>query len=245
MPTAFVAGATGFTGREIVRLLAAQGVRTVAHVRPGSPRGDALVDRFQALGAQVDRTPWTPDAMRTTLAALRPDVVFCVLGITRAGARHEARATGDAPATYDSVDFGLTAMLVDAAAACGCRPRLVYLSATGTGPGAATAYGRARHRAEEAVRASGLPFVIARPGLISGPGRDDPRPGERVADVLLGAFARAAGRLGARDLAHRVAPIDGTALARALVHAALAPDSGDRVVLEAAALWTAGNRGAD
>ena len=35
---AFVAGATGFTGREVVRLLVERGVPAVAHVRPDSPR---------------------------------------------------------------------------------------------------------------------------------------------------------------------------------------------------------------
>ena len=36
MEIAFVAGATGYTGREVVRLLAERGVRTLAHVRPDS-----------------------------------------------------------------------------------------------------------------------------------------------------------------------------------------------------------------
>lgn len=229
MPTAFVAGATGFTGREVVRLLAQRDLRTVAHVRPDSPRGDAWVARFRDLGADIDRTPWQVEAMTGTMRSLRPDLVFCLIGITRAGARREARATGRA-ATYDSIDFGLTDLLVQATVAGGIRPRFVYLSAMGTGPSAKTAYGRARHRAEAAVRGSGLPFTIARPGLISGPGRDDARPGERVADAVLGSLTRLAAWMGATGFARTMAPIDNTTLATALVHAALDPASDGRVL---------------
>lgn len=222
MPTAFVAGATGYTGREVVRLLAQRGLRTVAHIRPESPRGNALIDRFQAIDAVVDHTPWQVEAMTEAMRSLHPDLVFCLIGITRASARHEARSAGNT-ATYESVDFGLTDLLVRATVAAGIRPRFVYLSAMGTGPGAKTAYGRARHRAEEAVRASGLPHTIARPGLISGPGRDDSRPGERLADAVLGPITRLASRIGATGFARRMAPIDNTTLANALVDAALDP----------------------
>ena len=34
----FVVGATGYTGREVVRLLREKRIPTVAHVRPDSPR---------------------------------------------------------------------------------------------------------------------------------------------------------------------------------------------------------------
>ena len=58
MQIAFVAGATGYTGREVVRLLSGRGVRTVAHVRPDSPRVEEWRRRFETEGAAVDVTPW-------------------------------------------------------------------------------------------------------------------------------------------------------------------------------------------
>ena len=53
MQIAFVAGATGYTGREVVRVLLERGVRTVAHVRPDSPHVDEWRSRFEAQGAAV------------------------------------------------------------------------------------------------------------------------------------------------------------------------------------------------
>ena len=38
-PTVFVAGATGYTGNHVVSACAARGLRTVAHIRPGSTSG--------------------------------------------------------------------------------------------------------------------------------------------------------------------------------------------------------------
>lgn len=229
MTTAFVTGATGFTGREVVRLLAEQGVRTIAHVRPDSPRIALWPERFRELGAEPDTTPWTPDALTATLRRHAPDLVFYLVGITRAGARREARATGRLD-TYQSVDFGLARMLLHALQDAGLAPRFVYLSAMGTGPNSASAYGRARHQAEQAVREAGVPFTIARPGLISGPGRDDDRPAERFAERLLNATTRVASALGAHHLARRFAPLDNTTLARALVAAALDPSCAGRVL---------------
>jgi len=81
---AFVAGATGFTGREVVRLLAERGVPTVAHVRPDSPRLEEWKKRFSAVGAEVDATAWDEAAMLETMSRVRPATVFALLGTTRA-----------------------------------------------------------------------------------------------------------------------------------------------------------------
>src|SRR5215217_2597869 len=83
MLTAFVAGATGYTGREVVRALVARGVRAVAHVRPDSPRLAEWRERFGEVGADVDATPWEEPAIRAALARWRPTHVFALLGTTR------------------------------------------------------------------------------------------------------------------------------------------------------------------
>jgi uncharacterized protein YbjT (DUF2867 family) len=49
--TAFVLGATGFVGREVVRQLSARGAATVAHVRPDSRSLAEWRDKLDALGA--------------------------------------------------------------------------------------------------------------------------------------------------------------------------------------------------
>jgi nucleoside-diphosphate-sugar epimerase len=221
---AFVAGATGYVGREVVRELAGRGVATVAHVRPDSPRLEEWRGRFQAMGATVDATPWDADALGRTFAALRPDVVFCLIGTTRARSRAARRDGRDAAAeSYTAVDLGLTRTLIQACAAAGVRPRFVYLSAAGTGPGAASPYGRARHLAEAAVRASGLPSTIVRPGLITGPDREESRPMERGAAIVLDGMLRLAGGVGARELERRWRSIRAADLAAALVRMGLDP----------------------
>ncbi|WP_242339692.1 SDR family oxidoreductase [Anaeromyxobacter sp. SG66] len=228
MHTAFVAGATGYTGREVVRALRAAGVRTVAHVRPDSASAGAWRARFAALGAEVDSTPWAGPAMAATLARVRPTLVFALLGTTRRRARAAARH--GVTESYASVDYGLTRLLLDAAVASGARPRFVYLSSARVHEGTRSAYLSARARLERDLRASGLPFVVARPAFVTGPDRDEPRPLERAAARVSDAALSVASRLGARRLAARWRSTSGAALASALVRLALDPGAEGRVV---------------
>jgi uncharacterized protein YbjT (DUF2867 family) len=225
---AFVAGATGFTGREVVRLLAARGILTYAHVRPDSPRREEWQQRLQRLGAQVDCTPWEEGAMAATLARLRPAYVFALLGTTRRRMKQVARAGQDPQSqSYQNVDYGFTALLLRAAAATG-KPRFIYLSAAGVSEGSPSPYYQARARAEAELKASGLPFLIARPSFISGPGRDEPRPGERIGAAIVDGLLRVVGLFGGWRLQARYASTTNTALAEALVRLALDPAAANR-----------------
>ncbi|HET6343367.1 MAG TPA: NAD(P)H-binding protein, partial [Myxococcota bacterium] len=224
----FIAGATGYTGRAVVAAARRAGFTTWAHVRPDSPTLSAWRARFEALGANVDTTAWEPPAMRERLAALRPDAVFALLGTTRKRARQTQHRD-----TYERIDYGLTALLIDAARAAVPLPRFIYLSSLGTGPGARGAYYRARVHAEAHLRQSGLPYIIARPSLITGD-REESRPGERVAAVVMGGALGGLARLGMTGPQDRWGAMTGTELASALVRACGEPDVNR--VLEAAAL---------
>lgn len=227
---AFVAGATGYTGREVVRELCRLGVPTVAHVRPDSPRLEDWRARFQALGARTDTTPWTGEAMAEILKALQPSCVFALLGTVRARMKL-ARAEGRDPEreSYDAVDYGLTMILLEAARTCGSSPRFIYLSASGVKPNAAGSYYRARARAEQALAASGIPYCIARPSFITGPDRDDGRPLERAGAAVADGLLRVAGLFGARKIEARYSSTTSVVLARALVRMALDPGAQNRV----------------
>src|SRR5690554_5381376 len=111
--TAWVAGATGFTGREVVRGLRARNVDVVAHVRSDSSKLETWKAYFQEMGARVDSTPWEPSALTESLTKLQPDLVYCLIGTTKKRMRADAKADE----SYETVDYGLTAMLVDAAVA--------------------------------------------------------------------------------------------------------------------------------
>jgi len=224
---AFVAGATGYTGQRVVETLIEQGVETIAHIRPGSSRMKDLGPVFDEQGAAVDQTPWEPEAMRETLERLSPQLVFCLIGTTKARKKELEASGGDgANATYEAVDYGLTKLLVDACVASveGSSqepPRFVYLSSMGVSPNGLNAYMQARYKAEQAVLQSGAPYTIARPGIITGDDRDDSRPleqwGGKINDAVFG-VVRA---LGGRELAKKYRSTDAAELARALVRLAL------------------------
>ncbi len=228
MSLAFVAGATGYTGREVVRALRARGVDTVAHVRPDSSRLAEWRDRFATLGARTDTTPWEAQALTETLTRLRPDVVFALLGTTRARAARAAGAGRDEG--YEAVDYGLTMLLYHAASRAGIQPRFVYLSSAGVREQGGNAYLQARARVERALRDGPLPWIAARPSFITGPDRDEVRPGERVGAVVVDGLLGIVGLLGGRRLRDRYRSTTNAVLAQALVRLAFEADAVDRVV---------------
>jgi uncharacterized protein YbjT (DUF2867 family) len=232
MSTAFVAGATGYTGREVVRALCERsGVDAVAHVRPDSGAGDAWRERFTGLGAEIDTTAWDEDAITTTLGELRPTHVFALLG-TLSARMGEARRDGRDPEelSYEAVDYGLSALLMRACVAADVPARFVYLSSAGVREGAPGEYLQVRHRMETELAASGLPYTIARPSIISGPDRPEPRPFERLGAGLADSALFVAGAFGATKLRDRYHSTDAATLAGALVRLAFDEDSMNRIV---------------
>ena len=228
-PTVFVAGATGYTGNHVVSACAARGLRTVAHIRPGSTSGSRWRGVFEEQGAVVDESPWTAEAMAAAMAKHQPEVVFSMLGITA----RRGKAEGS---SYESVDYGLTVMLLEAAATLPTPPVFVYLSSAGAGGPAIGAYMSARVRAEAAIRAAGIPHLIARPSFITGEDRSESRPGERVAAVVADGLLGGLARLGIKGPRKAWGSLTGEQLGEALVRLALA---GQRGVVEATALHEA------
>lgn len=216
---AFVAGATGYTGREVVAALCRRGVRTVAHLRPGSAAAPVWRERFRALGAEVDETPWESSAMRAILTRLRPTHIFALLGTTRARAAREGLSDA-----YEQVDYGLTSMLVRAAqdaVALGAPAHVTYLSALGVTEGTRNPYLAARVKVERELRDSGLPHLIVRPALVTGPDRDELRVVERVAGVASDALLGLLGLFGARTLRDKWSSLSGKELGDGMVALAL------------------------
>ncbi|MCC6748133.1 MAG: NAD(P)H-binding protein [Deltaproteobacteria bacterium] len=228
-PLAFVAGATGYTGHEVVRALRRRDLRTLAHLRPDSPRRAEWVERFLDLGAEPDLTPWVLEAMTETFARARPTHLFALLGTTRARGR-AAEADHRGAESYETVDYGLTALLIDAARAAELAPRFIYLSAAGVTPTSRTGYYAARARAEQKLSESGLPYLIARPSFITGPDREESRPAERLGARVADSALALAGLLGGTRLASRYRSTTAAVLAESLVRLALDPAATNRVI---------------
>jgi uncharacterized protein YbjT (DUF2867 family) len=233
----FVAGATGYTGRAVVRESVARGLDTVAHVRPDSSSLARWRASFESIGARVDTSEWTREDIGATLQRLQPSIVYSLLGTTRSrGKQGSGSAVTD---TYEAVDYGLSIMLLEASVACGSRPRFVYLSAMGADGRAVNAYMEVRQRVEAAVRDSGLPYLIARPGFITGDDRDENRVAERVAARISDGLLAGLGVLGAKRLRARYTSLTGTQLGAALVELAGKQGAGASIVAENEALRAA------
>jgi uncharacterized protein YbjT (DUF2867 family) len=223
--TAFIAGATGYTGHELVKELRAASRVTHAHVRHDSSRLDEWKKRFAALGASVDTTPWELDAMSETLARIQPVTVFALLGTTKA----RQRATGGSD-DYEKVDYGLTHLLLEACKRSAKHARFIYLSAAGVTPDTKNAYLAVRARIERELADSGLAYTVARPSFITGPDREETRVGEQVGAALADAALTVAKLVGAKRVAARYQSTTASILAKALARIAYDPAFEKRIV---------------
>jgi uncharacterized protein YbjT (DUF2867 family) len=155
-----VAGGTGFVGRAIVAELAARGRRVIvlSHRPAGSPAARTAGPTIEVRPADVTR----PEL----LAGALEGVETLVIALAFRNSPIEAPRRGQ---TFEKVDAAGTEALVAAARAARVS-RLVYVSGAGAAADAARHWFRAKWRAEEAIRGSGIDYTIFRPSWIYGPG---------------------------------------------------------------------------
>jgi len=151
----FLTGATGFVGRAVIPALRAHGYAVRCLVRRGSEldlRGLEAIER-------VEGDVLSPAALESDMAGC--DTVVHLVGIIR-----EVPAT---LSTFERIHTQGTINVLEAAAATGVR-RYLHMSALGVRPGARARYHRSKWAAEEALRASPIPWTIFRPSIIYGRG---------------------------------------------------------------------------
>lgn len=152
-----IAGGTGFVGRAIVRELTARGEHVAVLTR----------DRARAEARSIESVAYRGGDVRdpSTLVSVMTDVKIVIGSQQFPGSPMENPGKSH---TFEEVDAIGTERLVEAAKAAGVE-RYVYLSGAGAAKDAKYHWFRAKWRAEEAVRRSGMTYVILRPSWIYGP----------------------------------------------------------------------------
>lgn len=176
-----VAGATGKTGRILVQNLLDQGHATTALVRDGSDTSALPKDAKIRKADLTDLQNGVCDGM---------DVVIFAAG--------SGGSTG--PEMTDKVDRDGAKRLIDLARAAGVK-RFVMLSSVGADQaepeGTLAHYLKAKHEADEHLKASGLTYAILRPVALTDEGRG--------ASVILGDRVDASATASRADVAHVLA----------------------------------------
>lgn len=227
---AFVTGATGYTGREVVKELVEKEIKTYAHIRPNSPHLKKWSDYFKELGAFVDTTPWNEQKLEETLEKIKPTHLFCLIGTTLKKMKEEKRKSPSQQISYESIDYGLTVLLLHAAKKITPSPLFVYLSASSVNQKSVTPYSRVRWKTEQAVINSDLAYLIARPSFIIGLDRDDKRTIEYFGAKLSDGLLSVAGFLGAKRIKNRYRSTTNKILAPSLVKWSLDPAIKNRII---------------
>jgi uncharacterized protein YbjT (DUF2867 family) len=153
-----VAGGTGFVGGGIVRELARRG-QSVAVL---SHRPERAAERFPGLKVEV-RAGDARDAESLRAAVQGIETIISCMQFPNFPVENPRKGH-----TFEEVDARGNERLV-AAAKDGGVQRYVYLSGAGAAPDARYHWYRAKWRAEEAVRGSGLRYTIFRPSWVYGP----------------------------------------------------------------------------
>ena len=145
----FVAGASGVTGRAVMKL---GGDDLVPHMRPREGRsGPGIFELSDA------------DALTRALSQ-------CAAVLQLIGTMRNRFAAGD---TYETSDIGTTRQLVEASKRAGTIDHFLLLTSVGAGSPVG-AYLKAKAEAERIVRESGIPYTIFRPSSLIGEGRKPP-----------------------------------------------------------------------
>lgn len=151
-----VLGAYGAIGTRVTASLIASG-RFVTGLGRNVRRASRRMPKARWIGVDL-RLLQDPDAWVGVLAESRPDVIVNCAGVLQDGGQDDVSAT----------QYGAMVALYAAAKAAGVT-RFIQISATRARAGASTAFMDSKGRADQALIASGLDWIIFRPGLVIAP----------------------------------------------------------------------------
>ncbi len=147
-------GATGYIGTHVADELIRQGEQPVCLVRASASRDAKLV---ASLGAKVAEA----DAQATD-GSLKKALAGCDRLVHLIGSIAPPKGT-----RLEDLQTGTARRYLEAAEQAGVR-KVLMVTALGCGPDAASEYHRTKWLAEEALRGSGLDWVIVQPSLVVG-----------------------------------------------------------------------------
>lgn len=202
--TLLLVGATGLVGSEVLRLALAD--PRVGHLV--APTRRPLAPHPRLTNPPVDFDALPPDA-----PWWRADAIVCTLGSTirKAGSRE----------IFRRIDHDYPLAVARLARAHGARC-LALTSSTGAHPESRSFYLRTKGELECDLEACGFPsLTLVRPSLIGGR-RDEFRPAERLAMLLMTAFRPL--------IPHRYHMVPAASIARTLLEAALAANPGRHAI---------------
>jgi uncharacterized protein YbjT (DUF2867 family) len=202
--TLLLVGATGLVGREVLRLALAD--PRVGHLV--APTRRPLTAHPRLTNPPVDFDALPPDA-----PWWQADAVICTLGSTirKAGSRE----------VFRRIDHDYPLAVARLAHAHGARS-FALTSSTGAHPAASSFYLRTKGALERDLEACGFAsLTLVRPSLIGGR-RDESRPAERLAMLLMTAFRPLIPR--------RYRMVPAASIARTLLEAALAANPGRHAI---------------
>ena len=195
-----IIGATGFCGQALTSTLAKESDYVVIpHVRSNSTRATQVHTTWTALGVDALRADWKD--MREEILELKPDIIASFLGTTK---KHMRTGRG----TYQDIDYGLNKLLINIALELDNPPLFIYLSSMGLEWAKWSEYLKVRVKIESALSSSTLPHVIVRPGMLSGPSRDESRPLEHFSSIFFNVLTRIYRVLSLHTLADSIQPLD-------------------------------------
>lgn len=209
-PSILIIGSTGFCGQGVLHTLCNESTYTIiAHVRPESSNLQSLEQTCAELGATL--LICTFEDLPEHIIKIQPTVICSFIGTTKKKMKQVNKS-------YDDIDYKINAMLIQSVQKLSTAPLFIYVSSMGVEWAKWSAYLMARHKVEEDLKSSGLPHVILRPGILSGPTRTESRPLEHIGAVISQSMGQIASRLGWEQKADEWMPLRATEIG-AIVYA--------------------------
>ena len=194
-----IVGATGFCGNGVLSSLSDDSVEIYAHIRPESSALQQTKDICMLNGHTA--VICALQDLDKEIGRIQPDIVCSFIGTTK-------RKMKVLNSSYHEIDYGINHSLIEMLTLQNIQPLFVYVSSMGIEWHRWSSYLQARHLVETELAQSNLPYVILRPGLLSGPTRLERRPSEEIGEVLSRLWCNGLDRLGLRDMADGSRPLN-------------------------------------